>query len=165
MDLHRLVLLPNGRAHEQSWAEVPPAGHADVKALGALFRGLRCDATVTVPQGQLRVVWTGSKGGAIGSFHLDGALFLCTVLATGRDAEEERLYLSTVGRQWNGSDMVKGVLEVRPSPFLTLADITDRPLLVAMLVPSLAPDVWAAVNGVELAAVAAHFAALGAPGE
>ena len=34
MDLHRLVLLPNGRAHEQSWAEVPPAGHADVKALG-----------------------------------------------------------------------------------------------------------------------------------
>jgi hypothetical protein len=165
MELHRLVMLPNGRVHEQSWAEVPAADHADVKQFGALFRGLRCDATVTIPQGQLRVVWTGSNSGAIGSFHLDGTLFLCTVLAAGRDADEDRLYLSTVGQQWNGSDMVKGLLEVQPSPFLALHEITDRPLLVALLVPTLAPEVWATVNGVELAAVAAHFAALGTPGE
>lgn len=164
MKLHRLVMLPNGNVHEQHWAEVPPADHPDVKQFTALFTGLRCDATVRIPQGQLRVVWTGSPGGAIGSFHLDGTLFLCVVLATGRDADEDRLYLSTVGRQWDGSDMVRGLLEVNPSPFLTLHEVADRPLLVAMLVPMLAPEVYAEINGVELAAVGAHFAASGVRG-
>lgn len=162
MNLHRLVILPTGTVHEQHWAEIPPADHPDVKPFGALFTGLRCDATVRVPQRELRVVWNGSSGGAIGSFHLDGALFLCVVLATGRNAEEDRLYLSTVGRQWHDSDMVRGLLEAKASPFLTLHEVTDRPLLVALLVPTLAPEVWAAVNGIELAVVGAHFAALGA---
>ncbi|HEY1190935.1 MAG TPA: hypothetical protein VGE74_25105 [Gemmata sp.] len=164
MKLHRLVMLPNGSVHEQHWAEIPPAEHPDVRQLAGRFTGLRCDATVSVPQGQLRVVWTGSPGGAIGSFHLDGALFLCVVLATGRDADEDRLYLSTVGRQWDGSDMVRGLLERNPSPFRTLHEIADRPLLVALLVPMLAPEVLAAINGVELAAVGAHFAATGGRG-
>ncbi|MDY3563238.1 hypothetical protein R5W23_004737 [Gemmata sp. JC673] len=159
MNLHRLVMLPNGSAHEQHWAEIPTADHPDVRQFASLFTGLRCDATVRVPPGELRVVWSGSSGGAIGSFHLDGALFLCVVLATGRDAEEDRLYLSTVGRQWNDSNVVRGLLEGPSSPFLTLHEVTDRPLLVALLVPALAPEVWAALNGVELAVVGAHVAA------
>ena len=161
MNLHRLVMLPTGSVHEQHWAEIPSADHPDVKQFGALFAGLRCDATVRVPQGELRVVWAGSGGGGIGSFHLDGALFLCVVLAAGRDAEEDRLYLSTVGRQWSDSAVVREFFEGKASPFLTLHEITDRPLLVGLLVPALAPEIWAAVSGLELAVVGAHLAALG----
>jgi hypothetical protein len=159
--LHRLICLPNGQVHEQYWAELPTTQDGLIAALAASLHNLRCDTVIPIQQGRLRVVWIGSRqGGAIGSFYLDDQLFLCTMLASGLSAEEDQVFLTTTGRLWDQSEMVRGLMEGAPSPFLAVHEIKDRPLLVGMLIPMLPPETYAKINGIELAAVATYFAAL-----
>ena len=165
MDLHRLIVLPDGRTHQQHRVELPDARDGLVAALVAQFEGLRCDAVFPIQPGRLRVVWVGSPlGGAIGSFYLDDQLFLCTMLASGFSAEEDQVYLTTTGRAWDRSPMVRGFMGEEPSPFLTVHEITDRPVLVGMLIPTLPPETFAELDGIELAAVAAYHAVLARSG-
>jgi hypothetical protein len=155
-------MFPDGQVHEQHWAGLLEPDNALVSLLDARFDGLQCDTVVPIRQGVLRIDWKGSEqGGAIGSFYLDDQLFLCTLLASGLNAEEDEVYLTTTGRAWDKSDMVRGFFEGASSPFAALNEIADRPLLVAMLVPMLPPALYDQINGIELVAVTAYLARLG----
>jgi hypothetical protein len=169
MNVHRLILLPNGNVHTQHWAAIPAADHALVAHIREQFKNFRCDIELSLEQGQLRIVWFGSAaGGATGTFYLDGTLFLCIVLASGMNEEEDSNFLTIAGRGWRQADMVRELEKAtdwhargEESPFETLVEIADRPLLVGLLVPSLDVDVYRQIEGIEMGAVAAFLSAIG----
>jgi hypothetical protein len=151
MKLHRLLLMPDGRPHAQARVETDELDPDLLREFGEHFTGLRWDSTIPTPQGSLRVLWNGSESGiALGTFWLDGQLFLLTVLAAGFEPEHDDYILKLAGSQWDHSDMVQQLTGGKPSAFADLPRRTERPLLAGMLVPMLPVETYRELEGVDL---------------
>jgi hypothetical protein len=157
MKLQRLIMLPNGTPHEQGRVETEDIDPDLLRAFDRHFKGMRWDSNMPTERGQLRVVWNGSESGiALGSFFLDGQLFLCTVLAAGFEPEHDDYILNLAGGQWDKSDLVQQLSGGQPSAFAGLGQLPDRPLLAGILIPTLPIETYNEIKGVDVT-VAALF--------
>jgi hypothetical protein len=162
VNIYRLIMLPDGRPYHQEWIETNDLPRETWEPFDALFKGFRCAGTIPTEQGDLRVLWNaGGNGAALGTFWLNDAMFLAVVFAAGLDPAADEQLLSLAGGQWAGTELVKAFMEGKPSPFASLASIPDRPLLVGMLAPSLEPEQYREIAGVDVLATAAFLDRLG----
>jgi hypothetical protein len=151
MKVHRLIMMPDGRPHHQERVETDDLAPEMLEPFAGHFNGLRCDAVIPTDHGGLKVLWNGmEQGAALGTFWLDGQMFLCTVFAAGLDPEADTQLLTMAGRQWAGTDLVRGLMEGAPSPFASLDAIPERPLLTGMLIPMLSIETYREIAGVDL---------------
>ncbi|MBY0456850.1 MAG: hypothetical protein K2V38_05900 [Gemmataceae bacterium] len=159
MKVHRLIMLPNGRPLHQERIETDDLNPDYWSPFAALFNGPRCEGSVPTDHGNLRVLWNGSSAGSsLGTFWLNDAMFLAVVFAPGINPEADTQLLTLAGGQWAGTDLVKAFAQGQPSPFASLADIPDRPLLVGILAPSLEHEVYKDIAGIDLLVTAAFLA-------
>ncbi len=151
MKLHRLLMLPNGAVHDRDVVDTDDIDEGLIDAFGTRFTGLRWDASVSTQLGTLRVLWNGSESGiALGTFWLDGQMFLCTVVAAGFEPEHDQFILTQAGTNWDRTDLVQALTGGKPSPFATLHRIPERPLLAGILLPSLPIETYGQLKGVDL---------------
>jgi hypothetical protein len=146
-------MLPDGQVYHNDRLELDDLDPDTLAIFRPQCDGLRYDSVIDSESGRLRIQWTGYPGGiAIGSFHLDDQMFLCTALAGGLDSQEDQTVLTTTCGAWARSDMVRGLSEGRPSPFERVHEIPDRPLLVGLLIPMLDPATYGAIAGADVIA-------------
>jgi hypothetical protein len=157
MNLHRLIMFPNGTPYHHERVETDDLPREWWEPFAALFEDLRADGSVQTEHGELRVLWNSSGGAGLGTFWLAGQMFLATVFAGGTDPASDEYLLDLAGKQWDGTDMVRGFMEGKPSPFANLKSIPDRPLLAGLLVPILDPKVYEEIAGVDVLVVAAFL--------
>lgn len=151
MKLHRIIMLPNGKRYHDDVVETDDIPRDACAPFAELFTGLKCEGTLPADNGEFRVLWNGGpNGSAIGTFWLAGNMFLVTVFAPNFDPTGDEQMLTQVGGKWATTDLVKAFAAGQPSPFESLAQMPERPLLVGMLVPILQPDAYSEVAGIDL---------------
>src|SRR5262245_3809960 len=162
MNVYRLIMLPDGQPLHQERIETDELDREMWAPFADLFNGVRCSGELPTDHGQLRILWNGSTAGAaLGTFWLDDNMFLAVVFAAGLNPEADTQLLQMAGTQWAGTELVKAFMQGKPSPFASLDQIAERPLLVGMLAPSLEHTTYREIAGVDLLTTAAFLERLG----
>jgi hypothetical protein len=113
-------------------------------------KGLSFDSTMPhVPD--VAVKWTGTPAGqALFTCSFRGQLFLSGVLVTGWDDAGDAELLQMFTRSLESAKLVQEITSGIPNPYRALLERSERPLLVAVVWPTLAADTFEHLAGLDL---------------
>jgi hypothetical protein len=107
---------------------------------------------------EVTVKWTGADGGqALLSCSHGGQLFLSGALVAGLDAAGDAEVLGMFTQSLERVQLLRQITRDRPNPFAALSDRPERPLLAAVVWPTLPPDTFAKLVGLDVLLSAAFL--------
>jgi hypothetical protein len=161
MLLHRLTFYPNGHldAERLDTDDLDPATVAPFEPLFA--DGLSFDAPMPdVPE--ITVKWTGSESGqALLTCSHRGRPFLSGALVAGIDADGDAEVLRMFTQSLDSIPLLRQITGGRPNPFAALPKRPERPLLAAVVWPTLPADMFAELAGLDVLLSAAFLRRVG----
>ena len=151
MKFYRLTFYPNGHLDGERLDanEVGPELVANFRPLfdaGPVF-----DATVPAGAGSVRVKWSGSDAGqALFTLSYDGNAFLSGAFVGGNDPQGDADLVEMFKGSLEATPLLRQIAGGRPDPLAALLARPERPLLAAVVWPTLPPELLQQFQGLDI---------------
>jgi hypothetical protein len=146
----RMTFYPSGRVDSERLNpdDLDPEVVAPFRPLFAT--GLSFNSTMPhVPE--VAVKWTGAEHGqALFACSFRGELFLSGVLVAGWDDVGDAELLQMFTRSLESSELVRQITRGTPNPYRALLERSERPLLGAVVWPTLSAETFDQIAGLDL---------------
>jgi hypothetical protein len=151
MKFYRLTYCPAGRLDGErlDTDDIEPELAASFRPL--FDAGLVFDTKIPAGAGDVRVEWTGSDAGqALFTFSYDGTRFQSGAFVYGADPQGDADLLRMFTRSMEGLPLLQQLAGGRPDPLAALLARPERPLLAGVVWPTLSPDLFEQLQGLDI---------------